>query len=62
MGSRDSADRIGPFLRKYLNDQAKEFFEELTLLFVGQRFDAKFAPLTMSLCMNVSCFLSEDET
>ncbi|BDA45400.1 probable flavohemoprotein at C-terminar half [Coccomyxa sp. Obi] len=37
VGSRDTADRIGPFLRKYLNDQAKEFFNELTLLFVGQR-------------------------
>lgn len=37
LGSRDSADRIGPFLRKYLTDQAKEFFNELPLLFVGQR-------------------------
>lgn len=61
VGSRDSSDRIGPFLRKYLNDQAKEFFNELTLLFVGQRLVTQCAPLVMKVCLNLSCCYSEDQ-
>lgn len=38
VGTREVAERTGrAFIRKFLNDQAKQFFEELPLWFVGSR-------------------------
>ena len=38
VGSRDGSERLGrAFIRKYLTDQARDFFQELSLLFVGIR-------------------------
>ena len=39
VGTRSISERVGKFIRSYLTDQARDFFEDLPLWFIGARWD-----------------------
>ena len=44
IGTRSVSDRVGAFIRNYLTDQAREFFEDLPLLYISARWESSPEP------------------